>query len=66
MRVYYRCFDNEGTEVIKLKAKPSGLLLDGNPLKEVVTGEGYSWNELEKGGVLLVRRKNGNKVIVLE
>ena len=66
VRVYYRCFDNEGTELIKLKSKPSGLLLDGNPLKEVVTGEGYSWNELEKGGVLLVRRKNGNKVIVLE
>ena len=66
VRVYYRCFDNEGTEVIKLKAKPSGLLLNGNPLKEVSAGEGYTWNELEKGGVLLVRRKNGNKVIVLE
>jgi len=42
------------------------VLLNDVPLKEVVTGEGYSWSALEKGGILSVRRKNGNKVIVKE
>jgi hypothetical protein len=66
VRVYYRTFDNDGTELIKLKVKPSAVLLNDNPLKEVAGGEGYTWSALEKGGVLSVRRKNGNKVIVEE
>jgi hypothetical protein len=65
VRVYYRTFDNDGTEEIKLKAKPSAVLLNDMPLKEAAAGEGYTWSALEKGGgVLWVRRKNGNRVIV--
>jgi len=66
VRLFYRTFDNDGTELIRLKSKPSAVLLDDNPLKEIAEGEGYTWSELEKGGVLSVRRKNGNKVIVEE
>jgi hypothetical protein len=66
VRVYYRCFDNDGTELAKLKAKPSAVLLNGNPLKESVGGEGYSWMVLSKGGLLTVRRQKGNKVIIEE
>jgi len=66
VRIYYRSFDSDGTEIIRLKAKPSEVLLNGIPLHEVASGEGYSWAALEKGGVLSVRRKNGNKVIVKE
>jgi hypothetical protein len=66
VRVYYRTFDNDGTELIRLKAKPSAVLLNDTPLKECSAGEGYTWSALEKGGVLSVRRKNGNKVIVEE
>ncbi len=63
--LYYRTFDNSGTEEIKLKTKPLAILLNDKPLKETVDGEGYTWNAIEKGGgVLWVRRKNGNKVIV--
>jgi hypothetical protein len=66
VRVYYRCFDNNGDEQIKLKTKPSAVLLDGAPMKEAGNGEGYSWIQLDKGGVLSVRRKNGNRVIIVE
>jgi hypothetical protein len=66
VRVYYRCFDNNGLELIKLKAKPSAVLLNSTLLKEALTGEGYSWLALEKGGVLTISRKNCNKVIVVE
>jgi hypothetical protein len=67
VRVYYRTFDNYGTEEVKLKAKPSAVLLNDNPLKETVIGEGYTWSTLENGGgVLWVRRENGNRVVVME
>jgi hypothetical protein len=64
VRLYYRTFDKDGIEEIKLTTKPTAVLLNDNPLKETIDGEGYTWTALEKGGVLWVRRKNGNKVIV--
>jgi hypothetical protein len=67
VRLFYRTFDNYGTEEIKLKAKPSAVLLNDNPLKETANDEGYTWSAIEKGGgVLWVRRKNGNRLIVEE
>ena len=66
VRVYYRTYDDDGIEILKLINKPSAVLLNDLPLKEVTAGEGYSWTTLEKGGVLSVRRKNGNRVIVVE
>jgi hypothetical protein len=65
-RLFYRAFDDYGIEEIKLKAKPSAVLLNDSPLKEATDGEGYTWNALDKGGVLWVKRKNGNKVIIVE
>jgi hypothetical protein len=66
--VFYRCFDDHGTEHIKLTAKPSGVLLKDTPLKEdeKVEDEGYSWHALDKGGVLTVRRFKGNTIIILQ
>jgi hypothetical protein len=67
VRLFYRTFDNFGTEEIKLKAKPSAILLNDKPMKETTDLEGYTWTALEKGGgVLWVRRKNGNRVLVME
>jgi len=65
VRLYYRTFDTTGTEEIKLKDKPGGVLLNDKALNETINGEGYSWTALkEGGGVLWVRRRNGNKVII--
>jgi hypothetical protein len=65
VRLYYRTFDNDGTEEIKLKDKPRAVLLNDKALNETTTGEGFTWTPIDKGGgVLWVRRKNGNKVIV--
>jgi hypothetical protein len=66
VRVFYRTFGDIGTETIRMKAKPSAVLLNDNPIKEVAEGEGYSWSALANGGVLTVRRKAGNRVIVEE
>ncbi len=66
VRLYYRTFDNEGIELIKLQVKPAAVLLNDKPLKETVDGGGYTWSPLEKGGVLWVRRKDGNRVLIAE
>jgi hypothetical protein len=66
VRLYYRSFDNNGTELIKLKTKPSSILLNGSPMKETSGGEGYSWAVLNKGGLLTVRRQKGNKIVIVE
>jgi len=66
VKLYYRTFDDNGTEIIKLKNKPSAVLLNDSPLKENSESEGYTWTALEKGGVLTIKRKNGNRVIVME
>lgn len=65
VRLFYRTFDEQGTEEIKLKTKPSAVLLNDKPITETGTGEGYTWKPLEKGGgILWLRRKNGNRVII--
>jgi hypothetical protein len=66
VRIYYRTFDQDGIERIKLKARPSVVRLNDIPLQESTAGEGFTWAALEKGGVLTVRRKKGNRVIVEE
>jgi hypothetical protein len=66
VRVFYRTFGDQGTETIRMKAKPSGLLLNDNPIKEIAKNEGYTWSALANGGVLTVRRKTGNRIIIVE
>jgi len=66
VRLFYRTFDPEGVERIRLKEKPGGVLLDNKPLAERPDGEGYTWVALEKGGLLTVRRKQGDRVIVMD
>jgi hypothetical protein len=65
-RLFYRTFDNWGTEIIRMKDKPSAVLLNDAPLKETPDGEGYSWAVLDKGGLLTVKRMKGDRVIVVK
>jgi hypothetical protein len=60
--VRYETFDGEGSEVLTLKQKPQSVTLNDNPLQESISGEGYTWRPLEAGGVLTIRRINGNTV----
>jgi hypothetical protein len=65
--VYYRTFDDSGTERIKLRGRPSAILLNNHPLQERDDDQGYSWLPLDKGGgVLTVRRKKGTEILILQ
>jgi hypothetical protein len=64
VRIYYRTFENNGTELIRLSARPSVVLLNNRPLKETSAGEGFTWVALKRGGAITIRRGNGNQVII--
>jgi hypothetical protein len=68
VRVYYHTFDNTGAEKIRLLKKPSLVLLNDKPMTESAADspEGFTWQAYAKGGLLTIKRLNGNKVIVLE
>lgn len=62
--VAYVTFDSAGTEVLRLVRKPSAVLLGDKPLTEAVDGDSYTWRELANGGLLTIKRANGNRVFI--
>ena len=66
VKLFYRTFDSTGTEKIKLKKKPSSVLLDYRKMIENKSGEGYEWRPMQGGGLLIIRRLNGKKVILMK
>jgi len=64
--IFYRTFDNSGTETLRLTAKPARVLLNYTPAPELPepSGQGWSWRPLDNGGVLTVIRGDANNVIV--
>ena len=66
VELFYRCFDTSGVEKIKLRKKPSAVMLDYRPMKENKSGEGYDWNPMDGGGLLIVRRINGRKILIMK
>ncbi|HRH60563.1 MAG TPA: hypothetical protein PL045_08330, partial [Chitinophagaceae bacterium] len=66
--LYYRAYDNEGTEVLRLAKKPLQVLLNNKPMNEIknISEEGFIWKALNSGGVLTVQRKKGNNIMVME
>lgn len=63
--LFYRTYELRGTERIRLRHKPTSVLLDYHPLQECGSGQGFEWRSMEKGGLLIVRREQGRKVLVL-
>ena len=59
VRLYYRTFDNEGTELIRMAKKPTAVLLGEIPLP-------IQWQPLAQGGVLKVIRSSGTEVTIFQ
>jgi hypothetical protein len=65
--LFYRTFDSAGTEKIRLRKKPSAVRIEGRTVLEGAADEGYSWKALPNGGgVLVVTRERGRKVILIK
>ncbi len=66
VQLFYRTFDSTGIEKIKLKKKPSAISVDYKFINENKTGEGYEWRAMDGGGLLIVRREHGDKVLLIK
>jgi hypothetical protein len=63
--ILYNTYDKESSEVLRLTKKPKGISVDGKPLAESAAGESaWSWQPLEKGGVLRIRKGVGKQVTI--
>jgi hypothetical protein len=65
VKLFYRTFDTSGTEKIKLRLKASVIMVDNKVIHENKAGEGYEWKPMTSGGLLIIRREQGRKVILL-
>ena len=69
IRVFYKTYDKSGTEQLRLSEKPSSILLDHKPAKELdkgLAGEGFSWKAFTNGGLLTIQRQNSLGVIIIK
>ena len=64
--VSYTLFDSGSLDVLRMTAKPKRVLANGRLLKELraLDREGWTWQDLEKGGVLCIRQDQGRKVVI--
>jgi hypothetical protein len=68
IRIFYRTFDTTGIEQMRLLKKPSEILLNLKPVNELkkLNAQGFTWKDLDKGGILTIKRVNSDKVIIVE
>jgi hypothetical protein len=64
--LFYRTYDTSGTEKIRLRKKPSAVLLENKSISENKAAQGYEWKPMTIGGLLIVHRLNGKKIIVVK
>ena len=58
--IEYTTFDAESSEIFRLVSKPKSILVNGKKLK----AKQYSWESLDKGGVLRLSSDKGKERII--
>lgn len=66
VKLVYQTYDSTGVEKIELAKRPSQVLLNYKAVPENKQGEGFEWKPLGTGGLLIVRREHGNKVLLIK
>jgi hypothetical protein len=66
-RISYTTFDHISEEIFRLVAKPKEIKISGDILKEtsVLTADGWTWQALDKGGILKIRKSKASQVEIL-
>ncbi len=64
--IRYTTFDNSSVEVFRLISKPIMIRVDNVQIEELsnLNQEGFTWNALDKGGVLRVKHIHGEKITI--
>lgn len=63
-KINYRTFDDLGTEVLRITARPRSVTVDGKTIsrESSLAHEGWTWQSLDKGGILRIRRARGSDI----
>jgi hypothetical protein len=66
-RIEYMTWDNSANEVLRIMSKPKSLTINGRAVNEEANTqkEGWSWQPLQKGGILKVFHNSGNTINIL-
>lgn len=64
--VYYKTFDKESTETVRMVAKPSTVKSGDEILsfRKDLSAPGWTWQPLEKGGILTVRHSDSEVITI--
>ena len=64
VKIFYKTFDIKSQELIRMSKKPSKVAVNNMEIKAIdnMDQEGWSWQPLEKGGLLKVRHDSGNTI----
>ena len=68
IKLRYTAFDKAGKEAVYLLSKPSKIFVGQKALAEIknLNAEGFLWNPLKNGGILIINRLNDNTVSVID
>jgi hypothetical protein len=63
-RIDYRTFDDSGTEVLRITSRPKSVKVNGEaiPQESSPAREGWTWQSLDQGGILRIRRAAGHEI----
>ncbi len=64
--ISYKTYDDAATEVLRITSKPKSVKVNGKQINEQkdLEAQGWTWQPLNKGGVLRIRHDNGAEVVV--
>jgi hypothetical protein len=64
--IKYSVFDSASKEVFRLKDKPGSIRVNGKSLEqtETIAPQGWTWQLLEKGGILTVSHTGGGEILI--
>jgi hypothetical protein len=67
-KIAYTIYDPASHEVLRTRWKPESVKVNGAALQEVINDEdeGWTWQRLDKGGVLTIRQSAGKEVEIFK
>jgi hypothetical protein len=67
-KITYRTYDDASEETFRLVSKPERVRVNDGELAETdnITAEGWKWQPLDEGGILIIKHADGNKIEVMK
>jgi len=68
LQITYSTFDSASSEIFRLTSKPAKIKVNGTLLEQVddANSEGWTWQALNKGGILNIKQTKGNQVEIIK